>query len=166
MSRRITLFGVASVCLVTSLAALADEDSHRAAAERLLEASRVEAMTEQMYAQMPQMLSQMIAQGDTSGMSAEQRQQLLTTAMDFVEKRVGYAAMKPDYVTLYAEAYSEEDLDALADFMESPLGQRFLDATPELMMSASELAQQRMMDAMPEMMQLLAEEAQEMGLER
>jgi hypothetical protein len=136
----------------------AQDSSKAVAAEALLEASRVEQMIEQMYAQMPQMMSSLMPQAGPDGPSTEEMQSLMQGAMAFIDERIGYQALKPDYIALYMDTYSEEDLIALTEFMESPLGQRFLDKTPELMTKTSLLVQERMGNAMPELLELMQSE--------
>ncbi len=133
----------------------AQDNTKAAAAEALLEASRVKEMMEQMYAQMPQMIAGLMPPRSPDGPSAEQMQTLMERALTFIDERIGYETLKPDYIELYTDTYSEEDLVALTEFMESPLGQRFLDKTPELMNNTSLLVQERMGDAMPELLELM-----------
>ncbi len=133
------------------------QDDKLAAAEALLEATRVEAMMNQMYAQMPQMLAGLLPTGPNAP-PPEDLQALMEKTMGFIDERIGYAALKPEYVTLYADTYTEEDMVALTEFMESPLGQRFLDASPDLMARTSTLVQQRMSEAMPELLEFVQSE--------
>lgn len=149
------------VVAVTAKSARADESSKSAAAEALLEVMRVEAMMDQMYAQIPQMIGGFMPQGPDAP-PPEDMQVLLERIVAFLDERIGYEVMKPDYIALYADSYSEEDMLALTDFMDSPLGQRFLDATPELMIRTSVLVQERMQQTMPDLLEFMEAEVQAM----
>lgn len=149
--------GLAFCLCLAHTNASADDSSKEAAAEALIEATRIESMMAQMYAQIPQMIGGLLPQGPNAP-TQEDMQKLMERTVGFIDERIGYQAMKPEYVAMYADAYSEEDLLALTEFMESPLGQRFLDATPELMAQASTMARQRMSEAMPELLEIVESE--------
>lgn len=52
--------------------------------------------------------------------------------LDYTEEQVGWDALKPQMVTLYAEVFTDADIDALIDFYTSPAGQKLIEATPAL----------------------------------
>lgn len=149
--------GIGTTALVVlcaaSAGATADEASHREAAAELLEASRAEAIIDQVYAQMPQMLSAMSAQMGLPPEKAAEVEEAMPSIMDFMTEKMSWEVLEPEYVAIYAENYSEEDLRGLTDFYQSDLGQRFLESTPQVMQQSSEVVQQRMMTIVPELME-------------
>lgn len=52
--------------------------------------------------------------------------------LDYTEERVGWDALKSLIVTLYAEVFTDAEIQTLIDFYTSPAGQKLLDATPAL----------------------------------
>ena len=66
-----------------------------------------------------------------------------------------WEAMKPDYVKLYSDLYTEEDLDGIITFYKSPAGQAMLTKTPELLKKSSEIAMNRMTVLQPKLQQMI-----------
>jgi hypothetical protein len=54
--------------------------------------------------------------------------------------------------------YTVEELDALSDFYETPLGQKTLTAMPELTAKMSQIIISRVQEALPRLQELIAEE--------
>ncbi len=65
--------------------------------------------------------------------------------------------MKPEYVRLYDEVYSDEELNGILAFYKSPAGQAFLNKMPLLMTKSMEIAQRRMAAVMPELQRITKE---------
>ena len=63
--------------------------------------------------------------------------------------------LKPAYVQLFAETYTESELDGILAFYKSPPGQAMVAKNPLLMSRASEIMQQRMAEAQPELQKLM-----------
>ena len=65
--------------------------------------------------------------------------------------------LRPAYVKLFADAYSEQELDDIIAFYKSPTGRSMVAKTPELMVRANEVSKQRLAEAMPKMRELMTE---------
>ncbi|MGB9415970.1 MAG: DUF2059 domain-containing protein [Acidobacteriaceae bacterium] len=74
-----------------------------------------------------------------------------------VNRTMGWQALEPEYAKLYADAYTEQQLDDLIAFYKSPTGQVMVEKTPMLMKESTAIAQQRMLTLMPEFQNLLKE---------
>ena len=59
---------------------------------------------------------------------ARDRQKLIT----FFTKHVGWAALKDDFVRIYAETYTEQDVKNIIQFYKTPTGQKTIAAMPVL----------------------------------
>ena len=140
----------------------APEPDHAAAAERLLEALRTRELTAQMMEQLPAMIAPVLPAGDDIDVTA--RDELMRSAIEFIDARIGYDALEDDYVALYVEAYDEADTVALADFFESDLGRRYTDAMPGLLTATGQLVQERLGAAMPELVAHLQAEAERLSI--
>jgi len=68
---------------------------------------------------------------------------------------IGWERLKPAYVQLFAETYTESELDGILAFYKSPPGQAMVAKNPLLMSRASEIMQQRMAEAQPELQKLM-----------
>lgn len=135
-----------------------------AAADRLLEALRTRELTAQLLDQMPAMVGPLLPPAAT----AEERaavEELLGAVIGFLDERIGYDAVRDDYAAIYAQAYTEREMMELADFFESDLGRRYVDAMPELIVQSTEIAQRRLAGVMPELAELIRTEGERLGLD-
>jgi hypothetical protein len=80
-----------------------------------------------------------------------------------VNRSLGWQALEPQYAKLYADAYTEQQLDDLIAFYKSPTGQVMVEKTPLLMKQSSAIAQQKMTTLIPEFQNLLKEYAPPAG---
>ena len=57
--------------------------------------------------------------------------------------------MRADYVAIYAETFTEEELRGMVEFYQSPVGRKLIEKTPELMRRSMMITQKQMADMMP-----------------
>ncbi len=132
----------------------ADDASRVAAAEKLLSVMNLKEMTAQILSQIKDM---QMAQFMNTVSSEKDRTVFQEKMMDFLTKELNWENLKSDYVNLYAEVFTEEELNGLADFHSSPIGQKYLKKTPELMRRSMQISQERMMKILPEIQKMAQE---------
>lgn len=146
-SMRVVAFGL--VFLFAGAASAADP----ARVERLLELMAVEASYGQMLALMDQsMLDGVVEGGRQRGLSkeeVEQAQRSLRATAAEVNRIIGWDAVKADFVAVYAEAFTDAEIDAAIAFYSTPEGRAFIERQGELMQRGAEITQRRVMEAMP-----------------
>ena len=140
--------------------ARADEASKNAKVEELLKASNVDRMMEQMTDQMKAMTA---SQFNSMNLSAEERK----TTQDMQDRIVAlvverWGKMRPMLVKVYADTYTEEEVDGILAFYKSPAGQAMLQKMPALMQRSMAVGQQMVADLMPEIQKMAAETAEKM----
>jgi hypothetical protein len=69
----------------------------------------------------------------------------------FMAKYADYASLKPEYVRIYRETFSEAELQETIRFYQSPFGKMLMGKMPALMARTSELTAQRMHAHLPEL---------------
>ena len=69
--------------------------------------------------------------------------------MALVAAEMSWDKLKGDYVKLYSETFTEEELRGLVDFYKSPAGQTFTAKQPEVMRRSMEISQRAMMQILP-----------------
>jgi len=104
-----------------------------------------------------QMMSRMPVQGANQDDLANFQQKIMETMMSGLNA----ADMKGDVAKAYSEIFTKDQLDGLAAFYSSSLGQTLADKTPELTQKMNDLMIPRMMAAMPKVQKLSMEFAQE-----
>ena len=122
----------------------ADESSHEAAARRLLEVSRAADMVDTVYDSMG---AQFAGMAEQMGIDESQRHiydRHMERVFQVLREEMNWEKMEPYIIGAYTEVYSEQELSELADFYESPLGQKFLEKMPELMEATMSVTQSMM----------------------
>ncbi len=140
------LCAAATACAAPALAQSSPDSATLAAAERLIDVTRIGAQLEQMFAMMvPTMAKGAMAQleaGQTTRAMFEQltqndygRKQKLEAmlAEEFTTAiRAQMPRLKREYAREYAAAFSKAELDALSDFFSKGAGAKYVEQTPGL----------------------------------
>jgi len=152
------LVGMLAVFLVgCSQLVMADDASRRALAEELLDLMGMKQQTQQTMTLMRHMqetqLEQMRPQ-QPSGPGADQADQIRTKTMDIMEEELSWEKMKDDYVTIYAETFTEEELQGAVEFYRSPAGRKWIEKMPELTRRSLEVSQQRAQSLTPRILDM------------
>ena len=145
------------ILLAVAGAARADEASKKAKIEELFQLTDVERMLGQVLGQVRSMQT---AQFERMAMSAEERsraREIQDRIQTLVARVLSWEKIKPQYVTLYAETFTEEELDGMLAFYRSPAGQAMRAKMPALMQKSMALTQQMMRELQPEMTKIMEE---------
>ena len=167
---RLTSFAAAFVICAVAIGAEEPSERHRLA-ENLLDAmdmgTQITASFEAMKAVMPAQFEQMQAsvpadaKGPKSGIGADQQKKMMDKIMDICAEEMKWENVKPDYINLYSETFSAEELKELIAFYQSPVGKAYLAKQPELMQKSMQLSQKTMMRLMPKIIAMTTESAAE-----
>ncbi len=142
------------VALLLCPAAFGQTSTKTAKIEELFRLTKTDQLQKQMMTQM----SAMLKQQTMNGLTPEQQQSTHAASqniMDFVSEKMGWEAMKPDFIKLYDDTYTEDEISGILLFYESPPGKAMLAKTPVLMTNTMALIQKRMADIKPELDQLI-----------
>jgi hypothetical protein len=74
-----------------------------------------------------------------------------------VSDALGWQVLEPEYAKLYADAYTEEELDGIVAFYKSPSWQAMVKKSPELMRQSGAMAQEHLLAIAPQIQQLMKE---------
>lgn len=77
----------------------------------------------------------------------------------FLRKHMSYASLKPDFLRIYADAFTADELRQLSAFYRTPLGIKTVQLMPQLMQQGSELGMRRVQENLPELEAMIAESA-------
>jgi hypothetical protein len=72
-----------------------------------------------------------------------------------ISSQVSWKALEPEYVDLYANNFTEEQLDAILAFYKSPAGAALIDKLPTLTSQGVQIAQAKMTALQPQIRQML-----------
>jgi uncharacterized protein len=158
------LLSLAGILLCVAVSALhADEASKTAKVEEFFRVSH----TEQMLSQTMSMALNQTKSGVLQQMAGVHSTPEETKSLnDFQDKMsailtnaLSWEKLKPIFVKVYADAFTEEELDGLVAFYKSPAGQAMIAKTPSIMTKSNELIQQQMAPAMAEIQKLVRDTA-------
>ena len=129
--------------------------SHVAAADSLLMASNMETMLAGMAERTVQ--SQLQAMPQLAPFADIFR--------EFMFEQMDWKVLRPEFLALYVQTFSESELREVTAFYRTPLGQKLLAKSPELMARAMELSNRRVQAAMPRMLERIQARAAELQRE-
>jgi hypothetical protein len=121
----------------------AGTDAHREAVTRLFELTHIQRLIEE---SVDGVLALQLAQNPTL---VEHREALRA----FLEKYIGWQALKDDLTAMYLQAFTESELDQMNAFYSSPTGQKVLQRLPQLVQQRNQLAMQRLQEHIGELQQ-------------
>ena len=105
----------------------------------------------------------MVTSQAPSGATPEQiarAQQIQDKLLDSVKTRMNWEKLRPQYLRIYDETFSAEEIDGIFAFYESPAGSSMLKKMPLLISKAMAVAQSQMADIMPEIERISKEATQ------
>src|SRR6266550_9038373 len=123
--------------------------------DRLLADAKVEKLLDTMSANVDQIMRRSM-EASTQGqqLSPEQRRVIDATAARFVQvmrDEMTWDKLRPVYVQIYEESFTQEEIDGLIAFYESPAGVAFVEKMPVVMQKSMSIMQSRMASMMERM---------------
>jgi hypothetical protein len=142
--------------MTCALAGAQSPTTKEAKIEEILKLTRTESAMEQVFAQTKAiMLAQMPADATTQ----ERAKAISTQAkiMDVIRARMSWDKLRPIYVKMYSETFTETEIDGILGFYRSPAGRATVDKMPLVMAKSMEFIQTQMSQIMPEVMRIVNE---------
>jgi hypothetical protein len=130
-----------AVCIAFALPALAQDSgkldpARIAAAKELMEAT---GMTKQMD-QMVSVMAEGFRKGANSSGGGAAADKLSDEFEGHMQRLMSYRAdMIKEFAVIYAERFTAEELKTVTEFYRSPTGQKFIQASPELMQAGAQI---------------------------
>ena len=145
-----------ALLLVTGPFAGAQELTKEAKIERLLTAMNADAMIDQMFEQIKSMTASQSPPGASPEQIAKARE-IQGKILDLVKARISWEKMRPQYVKLYSETFSDDEISGMLGFYQSPAGRAMLAKMPTLTTKIMQIAQAQMTDILPEIQRITRE---------
>ena len=150
---------LAFVIALSSAAVFAQDakpGAREAKVEQLLTLTGVDSQTDKM---MDQMFKMAVANfpNDAPPEVRAKLEEMQTKVFALISERMSWQKMKPVYVKLYAEVYTDEELDGMIAFFSSPAGRSMTAKNPILMQRSMQVVQSLMAEVLPEIKRITAE---------
>ncbi len=130
-------------------------------AAKLLEVMEVGKMLNQSFDSMKKMQGEMtkklVENAKDQKIAIKHQQEI----MDLMKKELSWDNLRPEFEKLYAETYSAEELEALINFYQSPIGKKFIEKQPEMQKKSMIMVQKVVMRIMPQIQALSKKMRQE-----
>ncbi len=137
-----------------------------ASIDALLRVTKAESLMDGMFANIEPVMRQSMARAIQGQPVTAEQQRLLdampATLAKVLRDEMSWDKMRPLYVQIYQESFSQDEIDGLLAFYESPAGQAFVAKMPVVMQKSMTVMQARMgplMDRMRAAMQDAVAEA-------
>lgn len=98
---------------------------------------------------------------EQGGMGEQLTPRIRQVLREFMEENFRYEDLEPQFIQVYADAFTEQELRDLAAFYRTPLGQRVVETLPEITAASQRIAMERMQEVMPQLMQAVMEAMEE-----
>lgn len=139
--RAITLLLATLLLVIGPVHLLADEASHRAAVKQLF---ILTAMQQKIEESVDSVLALQIAQNPAL-------RDHETVAREFLERHIGWNSLEDALTGMYLTEFSEEDLNAMNAFYDSPAGRKVIERLPVLVQKRNQLASRRLQENIGEL---------------
>ena len=132
--------------------------------ERLLQLMQVQSQIEMVYSQTMPAAQNAMRQSLGSRADAAEAERAFNAAMPRVDailrEELSWAKLKPGFVAIYADTFTQQEVDGLIAFYEGPVGKALVAKTPQLTQRSFQMMQQRMGPTMQRVMQVAREEVE------
>ena len=131
--------------------------------EKLLSVMKVEKQLDLMYTQtLPAMqagMRQSLGQQMGPAEADKAAQSIAPKVNAVIREELSWAKLKPEFVQVYAETFSQAEIDAMIQFYSSPTGAGLVDKMPQVAQRSAIMMQKRMGPVMQRVMQVVKDEA-------
>ena len=103
-------------------------------------------MTSQIRAMMVNQVESMGVPPESKGAALE----FMNKFADQISHLMDWQKLKPEYIKLYADVFTEEEIEGIAAFYRTPAGHAMIEKMPALLSQSMALGQRRMAALMPE----------------
>ena len=145
--------------LVCGVLASAQELTKEKKIERILDLTNANAIIDQLFNQMKTMTASMLPKDATPEQSAK-AQEMQAKILDLVKARISWDKLRPAYVQVYSETFSDDEITGILAFYETPTGRAMLAKTPTLISKSMRVVQAQMGDLTPEIERITKESLQ------
>lgn len=142
-----------------STTALAEEDAkllHKEI-EKMFELTNVSAMTDQIYHHIGGMWQEMISDMNVPKDKEASVQKYFNELETLLHEDLSWEKMKAPLIDVYARVYTLEEVKAINEFYESPVGKKLLEKMPLVINESMQVSQRLVKDMMPKIQALAAE---------
>lgn len=125
--------------------------------KEMLKLMDMQKMMEQVISQVQQMQMTQMKQLNIPEQDQEKVAEFQRKLNAKLAEAISWDKLEPEYVKLFSEVYTEEELKAIVGFYKTPAGQSMLKKQPLLMQKSMVISQKNIQAAMPEIQRMTQE---------
>lgn len=148
--KRILVFIFLALVLFSSSTVYAVDDSHKKAAEKLLDMIGMKNVLEQ---SIEQMLDFQLQQQPALMPYKE-------VMMKFLKKHMSFESLKNDFINMYVSEFTEKELNDITEFYQTPTGKKTIEKIPALMAKGAQIGEEKVRQNLPELQEMIRAEAE------
>jgi len=156
MQKRISTM-IVIVVFICGSNVFADENNKRKMAEDLLLQMGMNKNSEMMMSQIAKMQENTFASMGIEKDKDTKRKEFMDKMWKLITTELSWERMKEDFIKIYADVFTEGELNDLINFYKSPAGVKYIEKMPELMKKSFEISQARTQKLLPELKKLIEE---------
>lgn len=154
-----------SLALVIAAAASAAQAAASAeSVEKLMQVMQVQRQLDAVYAQTLPAMQNAMKQSMAQQANGAEAQRMFDTVMPrvnaVIREELSWSKLKPGFASVYAETFTQQEVDGLITFYQGPVGQALVAKTPQLAKASMMMMQERMGPVMQRVMNIAKEEAE------
>lgn len=157
----VTVLIIGLICAAgSSVKANPDGNSYYDSVEELLLLMKMDETLERSFAQIRPIMIQQFQETTGRELTPEQGEVMgkyLGRLFDVMAEEMSWEKLKVDFIQIYMSVYTEEEIQALIGFYQTPVGQKTVEKTPFLLEQSMEISQKYMLSTLPKI-QAIAEE--------
>ncbi len=120
-------------------------------AEEIMKLTDVKKMMDQFKFQMQQMQFQMMEQVDISEKYKGKAIEFQSKIQEMIFNELSWDKMKSEYVKLFTDVYTIDELRGIAQFYKSPIGQSLIKKQPIIFQKSMMISQSKMQNLIPKL---------------
>jgi uncharacterized protein len=163
---KILIVAAALVLSVLVPVAYADEGSLKVIAEDLLLTMKADQMVKPLFEQMRVMMDQQFTQMGVSEDMIAIRRRFMDKFLNIMEEMMSWQTMKEDMITIYVQAFTEDELKGMLAFYKTPVGQSVIEKMPVAMKQSMAIMQKYMPELQEKVNKICEEMAEEIRAEK
>jgi len=129
-----------------------------AKAEELMGLLNIDKNMQGAFAQVEKMQEQMIDTKDLPPEAKEKQAKIRKSILDATKSIFSWETLKPAFIQIYAETFTEEELQGMIDFFKTPMGQKWIEKQPQLQAATMQKMQGIMLEAQPKLQEIIKKE--------
>jgi hypothetical protein len=155
MKMRMLVVALMGICI--SWVSHAAEGEKERLAEELLSLTNVSTLMDQYMAMTRRLQRGILEEMGASRLDQKRISELQDALLKVVQEEMSWDKLKGEFIQLYCEIFTEEELQGILEFYRSPAGRKFIEKQPELIRRAGEISRGHILRLIPKLRQVTEE---------